>query len=141
MVVPCVSCTSVTGYFAPQEMWHPHTIFPRKIGTPSGNLTPPQAYYPRISCTPLPIILGYCSPLPIIVGYHAPPCLLSWDMHPLPIILGYHTPTAYYPGISYTFCTFSCTHCLLSWDIIHVLHIFLEYHASLPNPIITLNFK
>ena len=31
----------VTGYFAPQEIWHPHTSFPRKIGTPSGNLTPP----------------------------------------------------------------------------------------------------
>ena len=33
--------SGVTGYFAPQEVWHPHAIFPRKIGTPSGNLAPP----------------------------------------------------------------------------------------------------
>ena len=25
---------AVTGYFAPQEIWHPHSIFPRKMGTP-----------------------------------------------------------------------------------------------------------
>ena len=31
----------VTGYFAPQEIWHPHAVFPRKMGTPSGNLAPP----------------------------------------------------------------------------------------------------
>ena len=34
--------SGVTGYFAPQEVWHPHAIFPRKIGTlSSGNLAPP----------------------------------------------------------------------------------------------------
>ena len=56
--------TGVTGYFAPQEIWHPHSISPRKMGTPSGNLAPPNvvvffaslhAYYPRISCTPCPL--------------------------------------------------------------------------------------
>ena len=53
--------SGVTGYFAPQEIWHPHSISPRKMGTPSGNLAPPNvvvflaslhAYYPRTSCTP-----------------------------------------------------------------------------------------
>ena len=56
--------TGVTGYFAPQEIWHPHSIFPRKIGTPLGNQAPPimvvfyaslHAYYPRISCTSCPL--------------------------------------------------------------------------------------
>ena len=51
----------VTEYFAPQEIWHPHAIFPRKMGTPSEILAPPivvvfyvplHAYYPRILCTP-----------------------------------------------------------------------------------------
>ena len=30
--------SGVTGYLAPQEIWHPRTIFPRKIGTPPGNV-------------------------------------------------------------------------------------------------------
>ena len=29
------------GYLVPQEIWHPHTKFPRKYGTPLGNLVPP----------------------------------------------------------------------------------------------------
>ena len=76
--------------FCTQEIWHPHTIFPRKIW-----------HSLRKSGTPYRgSILGTPPRMPDI-------------MHP----------------------------CLLSWDTIHVLHIFLEYHASLPNPIITLNFK
>ena len=50
--------SGVTGYFAPQEIWHLHS---RKMGTPSGNLAPSNvvifyaslhAYYPRVSCSP-----------------------------------------------------------------------------------------
>ena len=29
-----------TGYLAPQEIWHPHAIFPRKNGTPPGDVEP-----------------------------------------------------------------------------------------------------
>ena len=80
----------VTRYFAPQEIWHPHSI--GKIGTHSGNLPHPHrgsifgipayARYPRISCTPPPIILGYHAPtaqnimhspaIIIILEHHAP---------------------------------------------------------------------
>ena len=31
----------VTGNLVPQEIWHPRTEFPRKYGTPLGNLVPP----------------------------------------------------------------------------------------------------
>ena len=67
--------TGVTGYLAPQEIWHPRTIFPRQNGIPPGNLEPPSnsgniasltlyflgylephAKFPRISETPSEIL-------------------------------------------------------------------------------------
>ena len=42
----------VTGYFEPKEIWHPHRLFSRKMGTPSGNLPPPVC---SILGTPCPL--------------------------------------------------------------------------------------
>ena len=74
MGTPDFGESGVTGYFALQEIWHPHSIFPRKMGTLSGNLAPPNVvvffaslhvYYRRISCTPAHYPRISCTPCPL----------------------------------------------------------------------------